>query len=301
MLGCVVNSEPAPDLASDFLAEYIGQGFAAVRVEVVHHQVDGLGGRVFHRQVAGEPCELKGGSIAGGSGKVAARLGLHRAENISRSATLVFAISSGLPPWYSRRRRSDIGMQGHRLPKDDHPAFSGLLEGISKHRKKLFGDRYLSEVLKAWPANGTLDRFLNSVRRRAILVRSLLDFWPAVPPQDGTSVAQVEHVFRQLERLQREQPTHFSPLVQDRYKSGKLESFDCHFHPDHGVLPHAELRKRLWNAYRDRIEDYLGPDEFHRDLALDNRFSSTEHEQVLWCGVLAVHELEAFRASLGKC
>ena len=63
MLGCVVNSEPVPDLASDFLAEYISQGFAAERVEVVHHQVDGLGGQVLHRQVAGEPCELKSRSI----------------------------------------------------------------------------------------------------------------------------------------------------------------------------------------------------------------------------------------------
>ena len=87
MLGCVVNSDPAPDLASDFLAECIGQGFAAVGVEVIHYQVDGLGVGVLHRQVAGEQRELKGGSIPGGRGEVAARFGFHRAENIGSAAT----------------------------------------------------------------------------------------------------------------------------------------------------------------------------------------------------------------------
>jgi hypothetical protein len=63
MLGCVVDSEPSPDLASGFLAEYIGQGFTVVRIEVVHHQVDSVGGRVLHRPVQANRANFRGGSI----------------------------------------------------------------------------------------------------------------------------------------------------------------------------------------------------------------------------------------------
>ena len=60
MRGCVMNGEPVPDLAADFLTKRIGQGFAVVRVEIVHDQVNRLGSRVLHRHFAGEPRELKG-------------------------------------------------------------------------------------------------------------------------------------------------------------------------------------------------------------------------------------------------
>ena len=38
-----MNGESIPDLAANFLSKGIGQGFAAVRVEIVHHQVNGPG------------------------------------------------------------------------------------------------------------------------------------------------------------------------------------------------------------------------------------------------------------------
>ena len=55
---------------------------------------------------------------------MAARFGLHSAENIGRAATLLSVISPGLPSWYSRRWRPDIGVQGHRLLV---PAYHRLL------------------------------------------------------------------------------------------------------------------------------------------------------------------------------
>ena len=55
-----MNGEPVPDLAAGFLSKGTGQGFATVRVEIVHHQVNGPGGRVLHRYFAGEPREFKG-------------------------------------------------------------------------------------------------------------------------------------------------------------------------------------------------------------------------------------------------
>jgi hypothetical protein len=54
-----MNGEPVPDLAADFFSKGIGQGFAAVRVEIVHHQVNGPGVRVLHGYFAGEPSELR--------------------------------------------------------------------------------------------------------------------------------------------------------------------------------------------------------------------------------------------------
>ena len=106
-----MNGEPIPDLAAEFLTKRVGQGLALVRVEIVHNQVNRRGGRVLHCYFAGEPRELKGGSIRGGRGEVVARLGLHRAENISRATSLVLVISSGLPPRHSRRRRTDVSVQ----------------------------------------------------------------------------------------------------------------------------------------------------------------------------------------------
>jgi len=58
--GCVVNREAVPDLIANLHTEDVRQRLAAVDVEVVHDQVDGLCLRVLHRQVAGDLCELKG-------------------------------------------------------------------------------------------------------------------------------------------------------------------------------------------------------------------------------------------------
>jgi len=42
MLGRVMNGESVPDLAADLRAEQVRQRLAAMDVQVVHHEVDGV-------------------------------------------------------------------------------------------------------------------------------------------------------------------------------------------------------------------------------------------------------------------
>src|SRR5258708_37724185 len=82
-----------------------------MNIQVVHHQMDGLGLRILNGQVEGYLCELKRRSVRRGEGEVPARLRLYGAENISRSAALIFAIPPGFAPRLGRRGRADIGVQ----------------------------------------------------------------------------------------------------------------------------------------------------------------------------------------------
>ena len=130
MNGRVVNGEPIPDLAADLLTKRIGQRLAIMRVEIVHDQMNRLGCRVLHGHFADEPRQFKGRSIGGGSGEVAACLGFHRAENISRTTALVFAVSPGLPPRRGRGWRSDIGMQRYRLLVQTHHRLLSIIRAF---------------------------------------------------------------------------------------------------------------------------------------------------------------------------
>jgi hypothetical protein len=47
--------------------------------------------------------------------------------------------------------------------------------------------------------------------------------------------------------------------------------------------------------YRERIEDYMGPDELFEELRTDSRFDEQDRRQVLWAGVLLNSELAGFR------
>lgn len=84
-------------------------------------------------------------------------------------------------------------------------------------------------------------------------------------------------------------------MTHEKYRSGKLETFDCHFHPERGVHPNDDLRHKVWNAFRERIADYLGPNEFYTELRRDDRFTETERREILWAGVVMDGELRLFR------
>src|SRR5258708_17057042 len=59
MDGRVVHRESIPDLGTHLGAKSIGQRLAGMDVEVIHHQVDGLGFRVLYRHVAGSSGDLQ--------------------------------------------------------------------------------------------------------------------------------------------------------------------------------------------------------------------------------------------------
>jgi hypothetical protein len=63
----------------------------------------GLCLRVLHRQMAGDLCELKGGSIGRRECEMPARLRLYGTENIGRTAPLVLVIPPRFPSRFGRR------------------------------------------------------------------------------------------------------------------------------------------------------------------------------------------------------
>ena len=69
----VVDRKATPHVRADLLAKCVGQGLAAMNVEIVHHQVG----------------KLKGGAVRRGESKVAVRRGLHSHEYIRGSSPLV--------------------------------------------------------------------------------------------------------------------------------------------------------------------------------------------------------------------
>jgi len=111
----VVHGEPVPDLAADFGTIEIGQRFAAMDVEVVHHQVHRPGLRILHGQVEGYLGKLERRPIRRGEGIVPSCFGLYRAEDIGRATTLILVVSSGFAPWRGRNCRTGIGVERNGL------------------------------------------------------------------------------------------------------------------------------------------------------------------------------------------
>ena len=135
----VVNGEPIPDLAANLCAENVRQGLAAVDIQVVYYQMNGLGFRILQGQVEGYLCELKRRPVRRGEGEVPTRLRLYSAENIRRAAALVFAIRPGFAPRHGRRGRADVGVQRDWLLIQ---ATTGFLES--------YGCSYVSRTSSIW-------------------------------------------------------------------------------------------------------------------------------------------------------
>jgi hypothetical protein len=103
MGGCVVDAKPVPDFGAKLSAVKIGQRLAAMNIEIVQHQVDGLGLRVLEDDF--EDClgEFRGRTIRRREGEMAAGFGFYRAENIGSPLTPVFVIPPGFSSRLSRR------------------------------------------------------------------------------------------------------------------------------------------------------------------------------------------------------
>ena len=95
--GRVVDREAVPDPVSRRLPVVVGQGFAAVDVEVIDDQMNRGGFWILLDEMAGNGRELGGRAIRRSEGKVPSHLRFHSAEDISGAATLVFTILACLP------------------------------------------------------------------------------------------------------------------------------------------------------------------------------------------------------------
>jgi hypothetical protein len=111
----VVDGEPIPDFAADFRAQKIRQGFAAMDVQIIHDQMDGLGLHVLCGNFEGHLSELQPRTIRRREGEMAARFGFYRAENTGRPAPLILAIPPCLPSWQCGRGGPQVGVQRDRL------------------------------------------------------------------------------------------------------------------------------------------------------------------------------------------
>ena len=108
---CVVDAEQVPDIPALLLAEMVGQRFAAVYVEVVHDEVDRLGGGVLPHNMPHHTGELSAGTVGRGGGEMPPGLRLHDAEYVRRAAPFVFVVLLGWFPRFHRDGRPDVGMQ----------------------------------------------------------------------------------------------------------------------------------------------------------------------------------------------
>jgi hypothetical protein len=90
VLGRVVHGEAPPEPASFQFAEGVGERLLAVGVQVVHHDVDGLGLRVHGSDLLHRIGEARSLAVAGRVGEVPSALGLDDAEDVRSEADPVF-------------------------------------------------------------------------------------------------------------------------------------------------------------------------------------------------------------------
>ena len=84
MLRRVMHAERIPDAFTLLFAEMAGRRLAAVDIEVVHDEVDRIGGGVLSHDVLHHACELRAGTVGGGGGEVPAALRFHDAKYVRR-------------------------------------------------------------------------------------------------------------------------------------------------------------------------------------------------------------------------
>src|SRR3989475_5620245 len=106
VFGGVVHGEPVPNVSALLLAEVIGQRFAAVYVEVVHHEVNRFCSRVLPHDVPHHARELGAGAVGGGCGEVAAGLRFHYAKYVRCAAPFILIVLLGRFSRLGRDRRS---------------------------------------------------------------------------------------------------------------------------------------------------------------------------------------------------
>jgi len=105
-----MNSEPIPDFGSDLLAEGVSQGFSAVDVEVIHHQMDGAGVGIGERQLRNHHGELQTRAIRRCKGEVVSGQRLYGAENVGSPTAFVLTVATSFPARFRQRDRPDLGV-----------------------------------------------------------------------------------------------------------------------------------------------------------------------------------------------
>src|SRR5487761_1079118 len=101
-----MDGESIPESAALPLAEVSDQRLAAVDIQVIHHEVDGVGLRVVLYDALHQIGKLVTGTIRCRRGEVAAGLWLHGAEYVGRASPFILIVLLGRFPWFGRDRRA---------------------------------------------------------------------------------------------------------------------------------------------------------------------------------------------------
>ena len=109
-----MHRKSAPDLVSELLAVHVHYRLPAMRVQIVHNQMNGRGRLVMHGQFEQHLGELVGGPVRRRPGKVPARFGFYGAEYIRGSTAFVFVIAFRNLTRCRRLWWPDIGVQRDR-------------------------------------------------------------------------------------------------------------------------------------------------------------------------------------------
>src|ERR1035438_1648130 len=100
-----MDGEPIPQRAALLLAEVSDQRLAAVDIQVIHDEVDGVGLRVVLYDALHQTGELLTGTIRCRHGEVATGLWFHGAEYVGRATPFILIVLLGRFPWFGRNRR----------------------------------------------------------------------------------------------------------------------------------------------------------------------------------------------------
>ena len=95
VFGCVVYFQTTPDVAALLVAEVIGEGLAAVNVEIVHHQVDLARKGIFGDEVFDHLGELSRRTVGSGGVEVPPGLRFDDREDVGGSTAPVFVVPLG--------------------------------------------------------------------------------------------------------------------------------------------------------------------------------------------------------------
>ena len=93
MFGCVVHGEAFPKQTADLFSEPVCQSLASMRIQIVHHQMDGIDVLVSGNDLHQIICELSRRAVGRSFGKVSTGFRFNSAEDVSRAAAFVLAIA----------------------------------------------------------------------------------------------------------------------------------------------------------------------------------------------------------------
>ena len=96
-------------------------------IQVVHHQMNGLGFRILNGQLECHLGEFKPRTVRRGKGEVPTCFGLYCAEDIGRAAALILVITPSFTPRHGRRGRADVGVQGDWFLIQAHDRLLGIV------------------------------------------------------------------------------------------------------------------------------------------------------------------------------